>query len=107
MAIDPWKLYSSKNDFFRLSGNAIMRLTGTAAEDVCNSAAAEGMLILRVEGGFHDTTGFEARLDCIWNGKNHACNLLDACKNNSEAAKFVKCNSDNHNAFIITVDRIE
>src|ERR1700761_3065463 len=103
MDIDRSKVYDSVWDFFRPSGHAIMKLTPSAAIRVCNDAAARQLVVVGVEGGIHSEGRFEARLDCIWDGRGAPIDQVAASRNNLEAAEFVKYKSNAHNAFIITV----
>jgi Colicin-E5 Imm protein len=103
MSIDRTKLYESLWDFFKPSGHAIMALTSSAAIGVCSEAATHQYVVLGIEGGIHDGTGFEPRLDCIWNGVGTPIDQTSAHQNNLTAAQFIRDNSNVHNAFIITV----
>jgi hypothetical protein len=103
MGVDRTRLYDSTWDFFKPSGHAIMKLTSSAALDVCLQAVAHHLVVLGVEGGIHDATGFEARLDCIWDGLSPPLDEAGADQNNLSAAQFIREKSAAHNAFIITV----
>jgi hypothetical protein len=101
--IDRTRLYDSAWDFLKPIGHAIMQLTSRAAIDVCRQAAMHQLVVLGVEGGIHDATGFEPRVDCIWDGVSGPPDQASAHENNLTAAKFIQEKSDRHNAFIITV----
>ena len=79
-----------------------MRLTAAAAIDVCIEADLHGLVIARVEGGIWHNPGFEARVDCIWDGADPPIALLSARENNRRAADFIRDQSRRHSAFILT-----
>ena len=95
-------LYTQERDFYELEGSVAMKLSPSAAADVCRSAAAHGLVVARVEGGIRDDSGFEARLDCIWDGADPPIDVEAAILNNNSAAEFIERQSDVHNAFILT-----
>jgi len=68
MKIDLQRRFDSPNDFFELGGSVVMKLSADAAIAVCERAAQHGLVVVRVEGGIWHSPGFEARLDCIWDG---------------------------------------
>src|SRR5260370_154718 len=51
MSVDRQKLYESPKDFFDLSGSVVMKLSRAAAIGVCRSAAEQGLLVAKIEGG--------------------------------------------------------
>lgn len=102
MPLDRKKLYSSANDFFALNGSIVMKLTSDAAIEVCESAVESGLVIARVEGGIWHFPGFEARLDCIWDGVSPPVEYEVAEINNIAAADFIRGERTVHDAFIIT-----
>ena len=96
------KLYNSSDDFFELEGNAVMKLTSNAAQEACKRAIEYNVVVVRVEGGIWHNPGFEARLDCIWDGIDPPIAKSEAVVNNSKALKFIIEESNLHDAFIIT-----
>jgi hypothetical protein len=100
--MDHKRLYDSASHYFDLDGDAVMKLTPKAAVDVCLAAAERGLVIVRIEGGFWHSPGFEARLDCIWDGADPPLDLSRAMINNARAAEFVQSEQQKHDAFIIT-----
>lgn len=102
MAVDRARLYESSADFFKLGGSVIMKLTPAAAIAVCKEAAQRGFVVARVEGGIWHNPGFEARLDCIWDGDDPPIDRNAADANNGRAAEFIKSQSPMHSAFILT-----
>lgn len=96
------KLYESADDFFELGGSAVMYLTADAAVDVCLEAAQRGRVVARVEGGIWRNPGFEARVDCIWNGADPPIEISTATANNGKAAEFIRVESNKHDAFVPT-----
>jgi hypothetical protein len=96
------KLYQRADDFFDLGGSAVMYLTPAAAVDVCLDAARRGLLVARVEGGIWHDPGFEARIDCIWDGADPPIATSAAIRNNEEAADFIRAKSSDHDAFVLT-----
>mgnify|MGYP006361800099 CR=1 FL=1 len=79
-----------------------MKLSTDAAIAVCEQAAARGLVVGRVEGGFWHAPGFEARLDCIWDGVDPPVDFNAAEKNNILAANFIRSERASHDVFIIT-----
>ena len=47
--------------------------------------------------------GFEARVDCIWDGYDPPVNQAEAEENNRLAAAFIHSKSDVHHAFLLTL----
>ena len=80
----------------------VMKLTSDAAIQVCERAASYGLVVSRVEGGVWHFPGFEARLDCIWDGVDPPIDIFLAKKNNNFAANFIGSESRIHNVFIVT-----
>ncbi|MEN7529545.1 colicin immunity protein [Cupriavidus sp. DL-D2] len=102
MEIDLQQLYHSSDEFFELGGSVVMKLSTNAAVAVCESAVKHGLLIARIEGGIWHAPGFEARLDCIWDGFNPPVDLQLAEQNNREAAAFIRKESGMHDVFVLT-----
>src|ERR1700683_5481481 len=101
MTIDRQRLYDETKDFFGLEGNAVMKLSRKAATAVCLSAAANGCLLVKLEGGIWNNGKFEARLDAIWDGLDPPIDPDRAHKNNLEAASFIRSRKSIYNAFIL------
>ena len=99
---DRRRLHEAADDFFELEGSVVMKLTTEAAIEVCHVAAEHGLIVARIEGGIWRHPGFEARLDCIWNGADPPIGLTEAAANNAEAARFIKEKSNKHDVFILT-----
>ena len=104
--MDRRRLYESPEDFFGLGGSVVMKLTPSAAIDVCLAAAARGIVVARIEGGVWCNPGFEARVDCIWDGKDPPMSEQLAHTNNLNAAQFIRDEAAVHSAFIITAPPI-
>jgi hypothetical protein len=102
MSVDRLKVYESASDFFDLDGGVVMKLTWSAALDVCRDAAEHGLLVVRIEGGIDREGTFEARLDAIWDGADPPIDHRTAQANNVRAADFIRAQNDEYNAFIIT-----
>lgn len=96
------KLYDRAELFFANQGSGVMKLTPDAAIRVSLAAAKNGLLIARVEGGIWHDPGFEARLDCIWDGASPPIDEVGADQNNTDAADFIREESHRHNAFVLT-----
>jgi Colicin-E5 Imm protein len=99
-------LYKNAADFFLAEGSVWMRLSPAAAIDVCMIAAANGIIVARIEGGIWHSPGFEMRLDCIWDGADPPISESDAHLNNLAAADFIREEMDFHTAFIFTAPSI-
>ncbi|AEV61870.1 colicin immunity protein [Pseudomonas ogarae] len=99
-------VFESATDFFSLEGSVWMRLSPTAAVEVCMTAAAHGRVVARIEGGIWHSPGFEARLDCIWDGADLPISESNAHLNNLVAGDFIREEMDCHTAFILTAPPI-
>lgn len=106
MIINPKQRYESSDDFFNLRGSIVMKLTADAAVAICESAAQRGLVVARIEGGIWHAPGFEARLDCIWDGVDPPVDQTTAEQNNRAAAEFVRMEQLLHDVYIITTSRI-
>jgi hypothetical protein len=100
--IDPWTRYADPEDFFELYGSIVMILTTEAAIDVCQRAAWRGLLVSRIEGGIWHNPGFEARIDCIWDGGEPPLDTQAAHKNNLAAIEFIRSKLPEHDSFVIS-----
>ncbi len=100
------KLYDAGVDFFELDGNIVMILTPDAAIEVCGMCADRDELVFRIEGGIWHDPGFEARIDCIWDGADPPVDRAEASRNNSEAAVFIQEQSELHTAFVVSTTPI-
>lgn len=96
------RLYASSHDFFDMRGSSVMKLTGDSAIEVCLQAAGHGLVVARVEGGIWHAPGFEARVDCIWDGQSPPLDDSAAHHNNLRAAEFIAGERSVHTAFVIT-----
>lgn len=103
MCIDGTQLYDDGFLFFQLNGNAVMRLTRTAAISVCRLATDRGLHVLRVEGGIWHSPGFEARVDSIWDSKFGEINDCSIVGNNQSAESFIKGEELYIDSYILTV----
>ncbi|MEX3934363.1 colicin immunity protein [Paraburkholderia phymatum] len=106
MNIDKQTRYTASSDFFELRGSVVMKLSAEAAIEVCMIAADRGLVIARIEGGIWHNPGFEARVDCIWDGIDPPTSVEDARLNNLAAADFVVSELDQHDTFVITAPSI-
>lgn len=102
MDIDQQRRYLSSDDFFHLGGSVVMKLSADAAVAVCLDAANLGLVVARIEGGIWHDPGFEARIDCIWDGVDPPVDRETAEKNNRAAADFVRSERAVHDVFVIT-----
>jgi hypothetical protein len=100
------KLYDSAAAFFELEGNVVMFLTPDAASQVCRACTTRDELVFRVEGGIWREPGFEARLDCIWDGLEPPIDRVSAERNNQAAAEFIQNQSVAHTAFVVSTTSI-
>lgn len=103
MTKDRAALYRSAHEFFEYGGNAVMKLTRPAAKDVCREAAGRGLVVERVEGGIWHSPGFEARVDCIWDGIDLPVDKPTATQNNLEAEQFILGDCPDCDTFILTL----
>lgn len=105
MNIDSLRQYESADDFFALNGSAVMKMTVAAAISVCEQAINHGLIVSRIEGGIWHNPGFEARLDCIWDGADSSVDKVSAEKSNRSATGFIKSESFQHDTFIVAVSK--
>jgi len=106
MSIDRTRRYETAEPFFELGGSVVMILSTDAAISVCLLAASRGLVIARVEGGLWHSPGFEARVDCIWDGIDPPASGEQADENNRLAAEFIRDESGVHDAFVLTAPSI-
>ncbi|HDR9837044.1 TPA: colicin immunity protein [Burkholderia multivorans] len=106
MKFDLQRRYESADDFFALEGSVVMKLSAGAAIEICERAAEQGMVVSRVEGGIWHFPGFEARLDCIWDGADPPVDSTAANQNNLAAADFIRAESNVHDVFVVTASRM-
>lgn len=104
--IDRSHLYEPAKDFFALQGSVVMRLSPTAAIDVCSQAAHERLVVARVEGGIWRAPFFESRLDCIWDGADPPLSQESAHLNKLAASAFIQSQAAAQGAFILTAPPI-
>lgn len=83
-----------------------MKLSADAAIAVCERATQWGLVITRIEGGIWHFPGFEARVDCIWDGIDPPVDVGAAEKNNQVAAEFIRSESDGHDVFVVTAPQL-
>ncbi|MDR3322640.1 MAG: hypothetical protein LBS89_00340 [Zoogloeaceae bacterium] len=102
MKIDLQKRYDSSDDFFSLGGSVVMKVSADAAIAICKVAVKHGLVVARIEGGIWHTPGFEARLDCIWDGVDPPVDYETTKRNNQLAADFICSEQGEHDVFVIT-----
>ena len=83
------RMYDDPTDFFRLKGNAGMRLTRQAAIAACRMATSMDIVIFRVEGGRWHNPGFQPDAFAVWNGALPPCTDERMLSNNEKAAQFL------------------
>jgi hypothetical protein len=100
--LDRRKLYDSASAFFDLGGHAVMKLTPAGAIEVCREAGGRGLVVVRVEGGYWQDPGCEAKIGCIWDGADPPMDQDAAPQNNLNAANFIRVESGLHDACVLT-----
>jgi len=100
------RLYDAARHFFEVAERSAMKLSADAAIAVCKEASNHGLVVSRIEGGVWHNPGFEARLDCIWDGVDPPLSAEEAEVNNVQAIDFICRERDEHGAFIITAPPI-
>lgn len=100
--IDRLKRYDSYLDFFELDGSVVMRLTKSAAIEICERGVSHGRVVARIEGGLWLDPYFEARGDCIWDGVSPPASAQVAEQNNIAARSFILEAAEDVDVFIIT-----
>ncbi len=98
-------LTSCSSKFFAQKSDELF-LSPAAAVDVCRAAAAQGLVVTRIEGGIFRNGKFMPRVGCIWDGDDPPVSERRADSDNLDAAEFVLSESSEHNAFIITAPPI-
>lgn len=104
--IDRLRRYEDGSDFFELDGSVVMRLTRSAAIEVCARAASHMRIVARIEGGVWLDPYFEARGDCIWDGESPPVPKKVAEQNNIAARSFILEAAEDIDVFIITAPRL-
>ncbi|MGV2288352.1 colicin immunity protein [Trinickia sp. YCB016] len=99
MNIDHQRRYESPDDFFVLGGSVVMKVSADALIAICVAAAEHGLV---VAGGIWHNPGFEARLDCIWDGVDSPVDRRTTEQNNCVAADFVRSERKLRDAFVNT-----
>jgi len=107
MSINKTHKYEEAEPFFELGGSVVMILGAEAAISVCLLAASRGRVVARVEGGIWHSPGFEARVDCIWDGIDPPTSREQADENNQLAAQFIRDEAGVHDSFVITAPTID
>jgi hypothetical protein len=102
MGADRASLHDESTTFFDGRGSGWLKLTPGAAKNVCAHAADLGFVVVRVEGGLWHAPGFEARIDCIWEGIDPPVSVEEARENNMRALPSIEGEEKTHGAFIIT-----
>lgn len=97
------ELINQADALFSSAGSAVMKLTPIAAANACEIASERGFVVVRVEGGIWHAPGFEARIDCIWDGDLPPLCDSQVRESNREAANFIRSESASHSAFILTI----
>jgi hypothetical protein len=107
--VDKSKIYGDPEDFFRLKGNVIMTLTPSAAQKVCLLAAERGLTIIGVDGGIiRDDGKIQSRIDCSWCTQNPPPLSKEAAhRNNMRAYDDIEMEKKVHDAFLLTVRKID
>jgi hypothetical protein len=81
-------------------------LTVSEAKQACLNAASAGIAVARFEGVIRRNSGFEARLDCIWEPKR-AQDADDVVANNLDAAYQIEFDNEGCDHFILSTWPIE
>ncbi|WP_422649918.1 colicin immunity protein [Cupriavidus sp. H18C1] len=82
------------------------KLSTAAAVAGFEKAIEYGLVIARVEGGIWHEPGFEARIDCIWDGDEPPVAPNAARRNNRLAAEVVRSEGAVHDVFVITASTL-
>jgi hypothetical protein len=100
---DSSKLYDKCQLFFELNGNAKMKLTPSSATMLAKVCNDKKIIVDYIEGGIYDERDrtFDASLDCIWSGF-HPPYKYSKNEINDYAISFIRGESENYNAFVIT-----
>lgn len=97
-------LYNKGDDFFKLDGNASMKLSPKAAIEVCQEATKRNLWILGIDGGHWLNPGFRPDGETSWT-YNKPDDYQSKIYNNSKLAiENIKDDSAaGYNAFIVTL----
>ncbi len=97
-------LYVKGDDFFKLKGNASMKLSPKAAIEVCQEATKRKVYILGVDGGHWFSPGFRPDGSASWSGKTTLINQGKLLENNNLAIENIKEDeAAGYTAFIVTI----
>lgn len=92
-------LSSDVTDFFRSEDRNRIHLSASAALEVSERAAENGLRILGIEGGKWGNPGFEARLDSLWSGRTGDLDEAGIRDDNRLAAEFIRQQSSREDDF--------
>ncbi len=101
-------LYNNGEDFFKLKGNASMKLSPKAAIEVCQEAAKRNLWISGIDGGHWFNPGFRPDGDVSWtyNKPNNYKSKLT--ENNKLAIENIKDDeAAGYTAFLVTISDLK
>ena len=100
-------LYDNGEAFFRLKGNASMKLSPKAAIEVCEEATRRGIFISVIEAGYWHNPGFQPDMHHRWDSKTRLEREGNFKRNNELAIENIdEDTSEGYTAFIITIVNI-
>lgn len=99
-------LYDKGEDFFKLKGNASMKLSPKAAIEVCQEATKRNLSVFGVDGGHWFNPGFRPDGSASWSGKTKLLNENKVYKNNQLVIDNIKEDAaDGYTAFLVTISK--
>jgi hypothetical protein len=78
-------------------------LTLEEASRECTEALLHNMAVARVEGFIKSETGYEARLDCIWDPKKPALHRDAIAQNNHLASHMIESDNEGCDYFQVSL----
>lgn len=104
MTFDKEKLHNESSAYLENGFSCNIKLTATAAQDVCLEATKRGFFVLIVEAGHWSEDGFRPDMNARWDAKEVLIISEDHEQNNNLAIKNITEDSrDGYNAFMITL----
>ncbi|WP_229921288.1 colicin transporter [Rahnella victoriana] len=102
--LDHEVLYVHGEDFFKLNGNASMKLSPKAAIEVCHEAAKKNLWVLGIDGGHWMNPGFQIDGAASWTYNKPDDYQSKLSENIKLAIENIKSDeTEGYTAFLVTL----